>query len=80
MSALAHFADSSRTSPEVREVPAFRTSRCDKAERSFDLHFLDADFLFWTAIYGFVLWDRIRACLMSLMAWTRPRRLALELR
>jgi hypothetical protein len=39
-------------------VPAFRTSRCDKAERSFDLHFLDADFLFWTAIYGFVLWDR----------------------
>jgi hypothetical protein len=39
-------------------VPAFRTSRCDKAERLFDLHFLDADFLFWTAIYGFVLWDR----------------------
>jgi hypothetical protein len=30
MSALAHFADSSRTSPEVREVPIPVVSRCSK--------------------------------------------------
>ena len=29
-SALAHFADSSRTSPDVREVPIGDLSRCSK--------------------------------------------------
>src|SRR5262245_39495439 len=30
MSAFAHFADSTRTSPEVREVPLSAASRCSK--------------------------------------------------
>jgi hypothetical protein len=33
MSALAHFADSSRTSREVREVPEPVVSRCSKRTR-----------------------------------------------
>src|SRR5262245_55538266 len=37
MSALGHFADSSRTSPEDREVPLAAVSRCSKIRMQDDL-------------------------------------------